>query len=71
MNDSQPLMLFVYPHRMGHDDRDISEAFSRYDQDGNQILDREEQQKMKRELEEKRVWNFLPYSFSLKCSSFP
>ncbi|XP_053477499.1 polycystic kidney disease 2-like 1 protein [Ictalurus furcatus] len=39
---------------MGHDDRDISEAFSRYDQDGNQILDREEQEKMKRELEEKR-----------------
>ncbi|XP_026794476.3 polycystic kidney disease 2-like 1 protein [Pangasianodon hypophthalmus] len=39
---------------MGHDDNDISEAFSKYDKDGNQILDREEQEKMKRELEEKR-----------------
>ncbi|MCI4376314.1 hypothetical protein PGIGA_G00187190 [Pangasianodon gigas] len=39
---------------MGHDDHDISEAFSKYDKDGNQILDREEQEKMKRELEEKR-----------------
>ncbi|XP_053358417.1 polycystic kidney disease 2-like 1 protein [Clarias gariepinus] len=39
---------------MGHDDHDISEAFSRYDQDRNHILDREEQEKMKRELEEKR-----------------
>ncbi|KAI5107961.1 polycystic kidney disease 2-like 1 protein, partial [Silurus meridionalis] len=39
---------------MGHDDQDISEAFSKYDHDGNQILDRKEQEKMKRELEEKR-----------------
>ncbi|TSK22687.1 Polycystic kidney disease 2-like 1 protein [Bagarius yarrelli] len=39
---------------MGHDDRDISEAFEKYDKDSNQILDREEQDKMKRELEEKR-----------------
>ncbi|GAA6111132.1 polycystic kidney disease 2-like 1 protein [Tachysurus ichikawai] len=39
---------------MGHDDHDISEAFTKYDKDGNQILDREEQDKMKRELEEKR-----------------
>lgn len=45
---------------MGHDDHDISEAFSKYDQDGNQILDRKEQEKMKQELEEKRVWNFFP-----------
>lgn len=46
---------------MGHDDRDISEAFSRYDHDGNRILDRDEQEKMKRELEEKRVGNFSPF----------
>ncbi|XP_060782070.1 polycystin-2-like protein 1 [Neoarius graeffei] len=39
---------------MGHDDHDISEAFSKYDQDGNQILDREEQERMKQELESKR-----------------
>lgn len=50
---------------MGHDDRDISEAFSKYDKDGNQILDRVEQEKMKRELEEKRVWNFFPPLFCL------
>ncbi|XP_066535300.1 polycystin-2-like protein 1 [Hoplias malabaricus] len=39
---------------MGHDDHEISAAFSKFDQDGNQILDMEEQQTMKRELEEKR-----------------
>lgn len=50
---------------MGHDDHDISEAFSRYDQDRNHILDREEQEKMKRELEEKRVWNSFPLVFFL------
>lgn len=60
MNDTWILMELVYPHRMGHDDRDISEAFSKYDKDGNQILDRAEQEKMKRELEEKRVWSFFP-----------
>lgn len=49
---------------MGHDDHEISEAFSRFDQDGNQILDMEEQETMKRELEEKRVWG----PPSLKCT---
>ncbi|KAM4607907.1 polycystin-2-like protein 1 [Polymixia lowei] len=39
---------------MGHADHEISAAFSRFDYDGNQILDHEEQEKMKRELEEKR-----------------
>lgn len=65
-------MLLIYPLRMGHDDHDISEAFSKYDQDGNQILDCEEQEKMKRELEEKRVWNlFSPYIvFFLKMFVF-
>lgn len=58
-------MLLACPHRMGHDDHDISEAFSKYDQDGNQILDREEQERMKQELESKRVWNFCPYIYSV------
>ena len=41
--------------RMGHADHEISAAFSRFDYDGNQVLDREEQERMKAELEEKRV----------------
>lgn len=41
--------------RMGHADREISEAFSKFDRDGNQILDEEEQKRMKSELREKRV----------------
>lgn len=40
---------------MGHADHEISEAFSRFDHDGNQILDEEEQKRMKSELKEKRV----------------
>ncbi|XP_035387623.1 polycystic kidney disease 2-like 1 protein isoform X1 [Electrophorus electricus] len=39
---------------MGHADHEISAAFSRFDQDGNQILDLVEQETMRRELEEKR-----------------
>ncbi|KAM3863001.1 polycystin-2-like protein 1 [Diretmus argenteus] len=39
---------------MGHADHEISAAFSRFDHDGNQILDQEEQERMKTELEEKR-----------------
>uniref|UniRef100_A0A8C7RHV6 Polycystic kidney disease 2-like 1 n=1 Tax=Oncorhynchus mykiss TaxID=8022 RepID=A0A8C7RHV6_ONCMY len=39
---------------LGHADHEISEAFSKFDHDGNQILDQEEQERMKRELEEKR-----------------
>ncbi|KAF1375983.1 hypothetical protein PFLUV_G00225850 [Perca fluviatilis] len=39
---------------MGHADHEISAAFSRFDHDGNQILDKEEQARMKIELEEKR-----------------
>ncbi|XP_071402027.1 polycystin-2-like protein 1 [Centroberyx affinis] len=39
---------------MGHADHEISAAFSRFDRDGNQILDQEEQERMKIELEEKR-----------------
>ncbi|XP_068574232.1 polycystin-2-like protein 1 [Cebidichthys violaceus] len=39
---------------MGHADHEISAAFSRFDHDGNQILDEDEQEKMKIELEEKR-----------------
>ncbi|XP_071337506.1 polycystin-2-like protein 1 [Trachinotus anak] len=39
---------------MGHADHEISAAFSRFDHDGNQILDKDEQERMKIELEEKR-----------------
>ncbi|XP_070834158.1 polycystin-2-like protein 1 [Chaetodon trifascialis] len=39
---------------MGHADHEISAAFSRFDRDGNQILDEDEQERMKMELEEKR-----------------
>ncbi|KAM4590858.1 polycystin-2-like protein 1 isoform 2-T2 [Odontesthes bonariensis] len=39
---------------MGHADHEISAAFSQFDRDGNQILDADEQQRMKMELEEKR-----------------
>lgn len=41
--------------RMGHTDGEISAAFSQFDRDGNQVLDAEEQERMKRELQEKRV----------------
>ena len=41
--------------RMGHADHEISAAFARFDRDGNNILDKDEQERMKRELEEKRV----------------
>lgn len=40
---------------LGHADHEITAAFSRFDHDGNQILDEEEQQRMKQDLEEKRV----------------
>ncbi|OCT71797.1 polycystic kidney disease 2-like 1 protein [Xenopus laevis] len=40
---------------MGHDDNDISAAFANFDQDGNRILDEEEQKRMKQILEERRV----------------
>ncbi|XP_026079715.1 LOW QUALITY PROTEIN: polycystic kidney disease 2-like 1 protein [Carassius auratus] len=39
---------------MGHADHEISAAFSRFDQDGNQTLDKQEQERMKQDLEEKR-----------------
>ncbi|XP_041921583.1 polycystic kidney disease 2-like 1 protein isoform X1 [Alosa sapidissima] len=39
---------------MGHADNEISAAFARFDKDGNNILDKDEQERMKRELEEKR-----------------
>ncbi|XP_075072553.1 polycystin-2-like protein 1 isoform X3 [Mixophyes fleayi] len=40
---------------MGHDDHEITAAFSRFDQDGNRILDEEEQRKMRNILEERRL----------------
>ncbi|KYO25132.1 hypothetical protein Y1Q_0001766 [Alligator mississippiensis] len=40
---------------LGHADHEITAAFSRFDKDGNQILDEEEQKRMRRDLEEKRV----------------
>ncbi|XP_019902754.1 polycystic kidney disease 2-like 1 protein isoform X2 [Esox lucius] len=39
---------------LGHADHEITKAFSKFDHDGNQILDQEEQDRMKRELEKKR-----------------
>ncbi|KAK2536057.1 Pkd2l1 [Columba livia] len=40
---------------LGHADHEITAAFSRFDRDGNHILDEEEQQEMKHDLEAKRV----------------
>lgn len=40
---------------MGHSDHEISATFSTFDQDGNHVLDEEEQRRMKQELEAKRV----------------
>ncbi|XP_028324033.1 polycystic kidney disease 2-like 1 protein [Gouania willdenowi] len=39
---------------LGHADHEISEAFSKFDSDGNQVLDQDEQERMKMELKEKR-----------------
>ncbi|XP_023689469.2 polycystin-2-like protein 1 [Paramormyrops kingsleyae] len=39
---------------MGHSDHEISATFSTFDQDGNHVLDEEEQRRMKQELEAKR-----------------
>ncbi|KAL2083633.1 hypothetical protein ACEWY4_021406 [Coilia grayii] len=39
---------------MGHADHEISAAFAKFDRDGNNILDKDEQERMKQELEEKR-----------------
>uniref|UniRef100_A0AAY4C6X6 EF-hand domain-containing protein n=1 Tax=Denticeps clupeoides TaxID=299321 RepID=A0AAY4C6X6_9TELE len=39
---------------LGHNDQEISATFATFDRDGNNILDKEEQEMMKRELEEKR-----------------
>ncbi|XP_005048373.1 PREDICTED: polycystic kidney disease 2-like 1 protein [Ficedula albicollis] len=40
---------------LGHADHEITAAFSRFDRDGNHILDEDEQQQMKHDLEAKRV----------------
>uniref|UniRef100_A0A669B9G5 Polycystin 2 like 1, transient receptor potential cation channel n=2 Tax=Oreochromis niloticus TaxID=8128 RepID=A0A669B9G5_ORENI len=40
---------------MGHGDQEITAAFSKFDRDGNKILDKDEQRWMKAELEQKRV----------------
>ncbi|MGH0167524.1 UNVERIFIED_CONTAM: hypothetical protein FKN15_053035, partial [Acipenser sinensis] len=42
---------------MGHSDHEISEAFTRFDHDGNLILDKEEQNRMISDLEEKKRVN--------------
>uniref|UniRef100_A0A3P8UHS9 Polycystin 2 like 1, transient receptor potential cation channel n=1 Tax=Amphiprion percula TaxID=161767 RepID=A0A3P8UHS9_AMPPE len=39
---------------MGHADHEITAAFSQFDRDGNQILDEDEQERMKIELRQKR-----------------
>jgi len=45
----------LFFHRLGHADHEITAAFSRFDKDGNYVLDEEEQQQMKHDLEAKRV----------------
>ncbi|KAM3834677.1 polycystin-2-like protein 1 [Vipera latastei] len=40
---------------LGHAEHEITAAFSKFDQDGNQILDEEEQKRMRNDLEEKKV----------------
>uniref|UniRef100_A0A673JP16 Polycystic kidney disease 2-like 1 protein n=1 Tax=Sinocyclocheilus rhinocerous TaxID=307959 RepID=A0A673JP16_9TELE len=54
---------------MGHADHEISAAFSRFDQDENQTLDKQEQERMKQELEEKRVLTTL-FMFNLNKHTF-
>ncbi|XP_041123511.1 polycystic kidney disease 2-like 1 protein [Polyodon spathula] len=41
--------------QMGHSDHEISEAFTKFDHDGNLILDKEEQNRMISDLEEKKI----------------
>nr|XP_025033676.1 polycystic kidney disease 2-like 1 protein [Pelodiscus sinensis] len=50
-----PWVLFSSCRRLGHAEHEITAAFSRFDTDGNQILDEEEQKRMRNDLEEKRV----------------
>uniref|UniRef100_A0A8C5PXA5 Polycystin 2 like 1, transient receptor potential cation channel n=1 Tax=Leptobrachium leishanense TaxID=445787 RepID=A0A8C5PXA5_9ANUR len=40
---------------MGHDDHEITAAFSKFDQDGNRVLDEDEQKRMRNILEERRA----------------
>lgn len=41
--------------RLGHEEHEITAAFTRFDQDGDHVLDQEEQEQMRRGLEEERV----------------
>ncbi|XP_020646855.3 polycystin-2-like protein 1 [Pogona vitticeps] len=41
--------------RLGHAEHEITAAFAKFDEDGNQILDEEEQKRMRNDLEEKRI----------------
>ena len=70
---TQPWSYLILLARMGHADHEITAAFSRFDYDGNQVLDREEQERMKAELEEKRVctWfsiNTYPMANGFNCT---
>lgn len=47
--------LFLFFSRLGHADHEITAAFATFDRDGNHILDEEEQQQMKHDLEAKKV----------------
>lgn len=47
--------LFLSFLRLGHAEHEITAAFAKFDKDGNQILDEEEQKRMRNDLEEKRV----------------
>ncbi|XP_058044069.1 polycystin-2-like protein 1 [Ahaetulla prasina] len=40
---------------LGHAEHEITAAFAKFDKDGNQILDEEEQKRMRNDLEEKKV----------------
>lgn len=70
----QPLVLL----RLGHAEHEISElsaAFTRLDQDGDHILDEEEQAQMRQGLEEERVsrtiWWGRSTHTSLACPPSP
>ena len=52
------LLLCLVFLRLGHAEHEISElkaAFTRFDQDGNHVLDEKEQAQMRQDLEEERV----------------
>lgn len=67
----QPLVLL----RLGHEEHEITAAFTRFDQDGDHILDEEEREQMRQGLEEERVsrtvWWARSIYTSLACPPSP